>query len=134
MPDRGRAFFLVRVDQGLSPVIVTIVIALMFHVIHGTMIAFLEALSEYATIAFVDRRMLVYLVIVGVGMTVVHIIAAGSFYAFTEPLTLRILIAVWRAIPGAIPILILILVLRWWGLCDSFDCRRCGHAEGESRN
>ena len=46
---------------------VTITVAIMLHMVHGAAIAFLEAITEFTTIMFVDRRMFVDLVIVGIG-------------------------------------------------------------------
>lgn len=82
------------------------------HVIHGATVAFLEAVTEFATIAFVDWGMFVHLMVVGIGVTAVHIVAASSFHTFSEALALGISIAVGSPIPVAITILVLIRILR----------------------
>jgi hypothetical protein len=131
-----------ELEMGLI-VTISIPITVMLHMIHGAAIAFLEAIAEFASITFVDGRMFVYLVIVGIGVTTVHIIAAGSFDTFMEALALRVAIPVGGSIPVAIAVLILILGLRsailrgarrWRFLSGSRDGCRRGHAESESRN
>jgi len=130
----------------LRAIIVAVTIAIMLHVIHGAAIAFLEALAELAAIVVVDRRVLIHLVIVGIGLVVIHVVAASSFHALAEPLPLRVAIGIRCTVPVAIAItvaiLILILVLRGavlrsargrrWFLGRHFD--RCwrGHAECKS--
>jgi len=128
----------------LGSIVVTITIAVMLHVIHGATIAFLKAFAEFSTILSVDRRAFENVVIVCVGVTVIHVVTAGRFYAFTESLTLWVAIAIRGAIPVAIAILVLILRLRSAGLrgargqgrflCRCFDRCGCGDAEGKSWN
>jgi hypothetical protein len=93
----------------LRSIVVTITIAVVLHVVHGAAIAFLEAVAEFATVAFVDRRMLVDLMIVGICVTAIHVITTSCLHTFTEALALRVTIAVGGAIPVAIAILVLIL-------------------------
>ena len=121
---------------------IIVAIAVMLHVIHCAAIAFLEAVPEFATVALVDGWVLVHLVVVGVGVTAIHVIAAGGFHTFTEALALRVAIPIGSAIPVTATILILILwgaVLRrarWWRrfLGGGLDRCRRGHAEGKSWN
>jgi hypothetical protein len=135
---QGRALGagLVIVTAVAIAVVVTIMIAVVLHVIHGATVAFFKALAEFAPIMFVDGRVLVHLMIVGVGVTAIHVIPASGFNTFTEALPLRISVSVWSAIPVAITILILALglgsaVLRIaWVLLlgGSLDGCRGGHA------
>jgi hypothetical protein len=90
---------------------VTITVTIVFHMIHGAAIAFFEAFAEFAAIMFVDGRMFVHLVIVGVGVAAVHIVPACSFDTLAKSLALRVAVAVGGAIPVAIAVLILVLVL-----------------------
>jgi hypothetical protein len=121
---------------------ITIAIAVMLHVVHSAAITCLEAVAEFATVAFVDRRMLVHLVIIGIGVTAIHVVTAGSLYTFTEALALRVAITVGSAIPIAIAILILVLSLgsavlriaRVLLLGGCLDCCRGCHAESQSGN
>ena len=134
----------VQLQLGSIIVTVTIAVAVMLHVVHGAAIAFLEAFAEFAAIMLVDRRMLVDLMVVGIGMTAIHVVTTRCFNAFTEALTLWIAVAVRGAIPIAITVLVLILRLRsailrrvrWWRrfLGGGLDGCRSGHAEGKSRN
>jgi len=120
-------------------IVLAVTIAVIPHVLHGTAIAFLEAIPEFAAITFVDGRMLVYVMIVGVGVATVHVVATGSFHAFMEALALGIAIAVGCAVPIAIPVVIAVLILSSAGnwLCFMRDglyrSGRC-NAESEGRN
>jgi hypothetical protein len=123
-------------------IVVVIAVAVMSHVIHGATVPFLEAFAEFSTILSVDWGTLEDVMIVGVGVAVIHVIAASGFNTFTEALPLGVAITIGSPIPVAIAILVLILrstVLRrvrgrWWFLGRRFDCRGRGDAEGKSWN
>jgi hypothetical protein len=111
-------------------------VAIVSHMFHGTAIAFLESFAEIVAgfIAF-NRRVLVHLVVVGIGMATLVKVASGGFHAFMESLALGVAIAVRRAIP----VTIVILRLNCSGngprfMCASLDCRGCRHAESKSGN
>ena len=126
----------------VTAITIAIAVAVMLHVVHSAAITCLEAVAEFATVAFVDRRMLVHLVIIGIGVTAIHVVTAGSLYTFTEALALRVAITVGSAIPIAIAILILVLSLgsavlriaRVLLLGGCLDCCRGRHAESQSGN
>jgi hypothetical protein len=116
---------------------VTIVVAIMLHMIHGAAIAFLEALAVVvARFIALNRGMLVHPAVIGVGVSTVREVATGSFHAIMKALSLRVAVVVGRAIPIAITILILTLglgsavlrVARVLLLGGSLDCYRGGHA------
>src|SRR3569623_1948702 len=110
----------------------------MLHVVNSAAITCLEAVAEFATVAFVDRRMLVHLVIIGIGVTAIHVVTAGSLYTITEALALRVAITVGSAIPIAIAILSLgcavLRIARVLLLGGRLDCCRGCHAESQSGN
>ena len=126
----------------VAAVTVTIVVPIALHMVHGAAIAFFEAVAEFSAIPLINGRVLVDLMIVGIGMTMVHEITTGCLNTFAEPLALRITVLVGSAIPVAIAILVLVLVLRRAGLRRSrigflragLDGDWRGHAEGKSWN
>jgi hypothetical protein len=123
----------------LIVVAVAVTVAVVSHVLHGTAIAFLEAISEFAAITSVDGRMLVNVMVVGVGVAAVREVAASSFHAFTEALALWITIPIGGAIPIAIAVLIAVLILggtgcRLYFMRDGLDGSGRGNAEGKSGN
>jgi hypothetical protein len=123
-------------------VVTAVTITIMPHMIHGAAVAFFEAVTEFAAVAFVNRRMLVDLMIVGVGVAAIHVVTTSRFHTFAESLPLRVPIAIGSAIPVAIAILVLTLrlggavlrITRILLLGGSLDCHRGGHAESESGN
>jgi len=126
----------------VTAITIAVAVAVMLHVVHSAAITCLEAVAEFATVAFVDRRMLVYLVIIGIGVAAIHVVTAGSLYTLAEALALRVAITVGSAIPIAIAILILVLSLgsavlriaRVLLLGGCLDCCRGRHAESQSGN
>src|SRR3569833_2545364 len=82
-------------EPGSVVISVAITIAVVPHMIHGSAIAFLEAFAEFATVVLIDRRVLVYLMIISISVTAIHIVAAGCFHTFTEALALRVTIPIW---------------------------------------
>ena len=127
-------------EPGSIVIMVTIPIAIVLHVVHGATVAFLEAFAEFPAILSVDRGTFEYIMIIGIGVTMIHVVAACGFNAFTESLPLRIAVAVGGAIPAAITILVLVLILRGAGLRRArigflrggLGRYRSGHAERES--
>jgi hypothetical protein len=121
---------------------ISIAVAVMLHVVHCAAITFLEAVAEFAAVVLVDWRMLVHLVIIGIGVTAIHVVTARSLDTFTEALALGVAITVGSAIPIAIAILILVLSLgsavlgiaRVLLLGGCLDCCRGCHTESESGN
>jgi hypothetical protein len=120
-------------------IVVAVTIAIMPHMVHGPAIAFLKAVAEFAAITFIHRRMLVHVMVVGIGVATIRVVAASSFDAFTEALTLWITVPIRGAIPIAIAVLIAILILGGTGcrLCfmrHGLDGSGRGDAKGKSGN
>jgi hypothetical protein len=113
-------------------VVVAIVITVVPHVFHGATIAFLEALAERMPRVAFDRRMLVHLVVVRIGVTTVLKVVACGFNSFVESATLCIVAVI---VGWTIPIAILVLILGEAGggglcfRCVGLECGRCTDAE-----
>lgn len=110
------------------------IIVVALHVFDGAMITLFEAFPECSAVMFIDRRMLVDVVVIGISVTTVRNIVPGSFDTFMETAALGILVRVGRTIPVAI----LILILRCCGQglsrrCIRLECAWGGDAEGKQR-
>ena len=77
------------------------IVVLLLHVVHGTAIAFLEAMAIVVDKLALHARMAVSVMIVGVLVAAGFEIPARGFDAVVKALSLRIAIFRWRLIPTA---------------------------------
>lgn len=122
-----------------------VAIAFVPHVFRSAPIAFLETFAESPAVVFVNGRMLVDIMVVGIGMPMVSEVAASGLDALVEAAALGVIpVGVRWTIPVAITILILILPccgLRWLccgrqrlrGVSFGLDSTAGGDAEGKER-
>lgn len=115
-------------------IVVTIVVTIMLHMVHGAAVAFTETFAECSAVPFIHRRTFVDIVVIRVGVAMVDVVPAGRFDAFVEPGTLGVLVGVRYTIPVVISILV--LRCRRQRLCwrsFSLQSARGGNAEGKHR-
>src|ERR1700749_4661543 len=84
-----------------------VAIVVVFHVIHRAAISFLEALAELAARALVDGRVLIHLVVIGIGVAMLAVVVACSLDAFVESALLCITIFRRWLVPATVVVLIL---------------------------
>lgn len=90
MPDLAAGHVLYQVNSIGLEVRHVVAIAIMLHVVHGATIALAETFAEGPAVMFINRRMLVNLVVIRVGMAMISEVAARSFNTFMEAATLGV--------------------------------------------
>ncbi len=83
-----------------------LIVVVVLHVIHGTSVAFSEAIAEILASAFVDGRVLVYVVVIGVSVTVFVEVVARGFDALLISAALRIAVFRGRLVPSVMIVIL----------------------------
>ena len=117
-------------DLGLTCLVV-VMVAIVLHMIHGATITLSEAFAKLVASCSLVRRVLVHLMVIGIGVTMLAVVMPGCFNALVKTALLNIAVVSGSSVPTVV-----VLVLRRRGcrlrfVRAGFEC--AGRCDAESK-